>query len=76
MPLYEYVCEACRREFELLRPMNEADAPTACLSCGGTRIRRKLSVFHAQSDGKSVAGTNAPSCSDCAGGSCGSCGLG
>jgi putative FmdB family regulatory protein len=58
MPIYEYVCETCRHEFNLLRPMNEADAPAACAFCGG----------------KSMAGTNTPSCSGCAGGSCGTCG--
>ncbi len=76
MPIYEYVCETCRHEFDLLRPMSQAGAPAACDSCGGKRTKRKLSVFNAQSGGKSVAGTNAPSCSGCAGGSCGTCGQG
>jgi putative FmdB family regulatory protein len=74
MPIYEYVCEECHEEFDLLRPMKEADAPAACRSCGGQRTKRKLSLFNAQSGGKAVSGTNTPSCSGCAGGSCASCG--
>jgi putative FmdB family regulatory protein len=74
MPIYEYACEACRREFEELRPMSRADEPAACASCGSRRTKRKLSLCNAQSGGKSVAGTNAPSCSGCAGGSCSTCG--
>jgi putative FmdB family regulatory protein len=74
MAIYEYVCEACKNEFDLMRPMKEADDPAACLKCGSPKSKRKLSLFNAQSGGKSVAGTSAPSCSGCAGGSCGSCG--
>jgi len=76
MPIYEYVCQDCRREYDLLRPMKEADAPAACDSCGSRKSKRKLSLCNAQSGGKAVAGTNAPSCSGCAGGSCGTCGHG
>jgi putative FmdB family regulatory protein len=77
MPIYEYVCEACRREFSLLRPMSEADAPAACEACGRARTKRKLSVFSARtSEGTPVAGTSGSSCSGCAGGSCASCGHG
>jgi len=74
MAIYEYVCEACKKEFDLMRPMKEADEPAACQTCGSRKTKRKLSLFNAQSGGKSVAGTSAPSCSGCAGGSCGSCG--
>jgi putative FmdB family regulatory protein len=77
MPIYEYVCEACRHEFNLLRPMREADSPAACEACGHARTKRKLSLFSAHtSEGTAIAGTSGPSCSGCAGGSCGSCGHG
>jgi putative FmdB family regulatory protein len=74
MAIYEYVCESCKNEFDLMRPMKEADEPAACGTCGSRKTKRKLSLFNAQSGGKSVAGTSASSCSGCAGGSCGSCG--
>ncbi len=78
MPIYEYICEGCRREFSLLRPMSDADLPAACEACGRTRIKRKLSVFSARTgDGQTVSGTGGgSSCSGCAGGSCASCGHG
>jgi putative FmdB family regulatory protein len=77
MPIYEYVCEECLREFSLLRPMREADSPAACEGCGHTRTKRKLSLFSARTgEGTAVAGTGGPSCSGCAGGSCASCGHG
>jgi putative FmdB family regulatory protein len=76
MPIYEYVCQSCRSEFNLLRPMNQADAPVECERCGSRRTKRKLSLFAAQSGGKSVAGTGGGSCAGCAGGSCGTCGQG
>lgn len=34
MPIYEYYCTICQREFEAMRPMSQADEPAACPSCG------------------------------------------
>jgi len=44
MPIYEYYCPKCRREFELLRSMNEADKPAFCPSCGA-QAERLISGF-------------------------------
>ena len=82
MPIYEYICRDCKNEFEVIRPMGQADVPMACASCGGENIKRKISVFYAESGGKAprtsrdkaVAGTSAPSCGSCVGGSCANCG--
>ncbi|MGD0574564.1 MAG: zinc ribbon domain-containing protein [Anaerolineales bacterium] len=73
MPVYEYVCEDCGREFDALRAMQQADAPLRCEACGGEHNQRKLSLFFAQSSGRSVPGTSAGSCAGCAGGSCSTC---
>ena len=35
MPVYEYYCKDCRKQFEALRPMSKADAPIACKQCEG-----------------------------------------
>ena len=44
MPLYEYRCSDCGHQFEMLRPMREANEPAVCRSCNnGTQ--RVLSVF-------------------------------
>ncbi|NIP84950.1 MAG: zinc ribbon domain-containing protein [Planctomycetales bacterium] len=41
MPLYEYVCEDCRSEFELLV---RGSQPPLCPNCGGKRLEKLLSV--------------------------------
>jgi putative FmdB family regulatory protein len=74
MPIYEYVCQDCKHEFDLLRPMSQADAAMACNACGGENIKRKISNFFAESGGKAVAGMSEPSCGSCGGGDCGHCG--
>jgi putative FmdB family regulatory protein len=90
MPIYEYICRDCKNEFEVIRPMGQANVPMACASCGGENIKRKISVFYgsrlryhyAESGGKAprtsrdkaVAGASAPSCGSCVGGSCANCG--
>ena len=44
MPIYEYRCQSCEREFELLRPMAQANDHALCLQCKGRAVRR-VSVF-------------------------------
>jgi putative FmdB family regulatory protein len=34
MPIYEYYCSRCKKEFELIRPMPRMEDPAACPSCG------------------------------------------
>ena len=72
MPIYEYICQDCQKEYELLRSFSEADAPLACEQCGGEHVKRKLSVCYAQADGHAVSGAGG-GCSSCAGGNCTSC---
>ena len=74
MPIYAFICLDCKKDFELLRPMAQADQPAPCADCGGANVKRKLTVFNAHSGGHAVAGTSAPSCGSCSGGNCSSCG--
>jgi putative FmdB family regulatory protein len=74
MPIYEYICLDCKKEYEILRSFNEADQPIACDECGSEEVKRKLSVFYAQSGGSSISGAGT-GCSSCAGGNCGTCGI-
>ena len=48
MPLFEYACRACDREFETL--VRASEVPE-CPSCGGTDLERRLSVFAAHTNG-------------------------
>ena len=34
MAVYEYLCPKCRNEFELMRPIGEAEKPAKCPRCG------------------------------------------
>lgn len=72
MPLYEYRCQDCDRIFEQLRSMNDADKPVECTYCKSLKTNKVLSLFSAQSAGKSISGTGS-SCGSCSGGNCGCC---
>jgi putative FmdB family regulatory protein len=63
MPLFEYACKSCDREFELL--VRGSETPQ-CPACQGHDLERRLSVFAAHSGGGPKAAA-AP-------GACGSCG--
>ncbi|MFH1169842.1 MAG: zinc ribbon domain-containing protein [Chloroflexota bacterium] len=34
MPIYEFYCSKCQKEFELLRPIGQAAEPACCPACG------------------------------------------
>jgi putative FmdB family regulatory protein len=48
MPLYEYACRDCAREFETLIRAHETPE---CPSCHGTMLERRLSSFAAHTGG-------------------------
>ena len=74
MPIYEYVCLDCKKDFELIRPMSQSDSPLKCESCGGKRVKRKLAMVVAMSGGHAVSGTSGGgSCGSCSGGNCSGC---
>lgn len=45
MPIFEYVCNKCGKEFEKLVP--SAQTQVSCPECSGTKVTRKLSRFAA-----------------------------
>ncbi len=45
MPIYEYICLDCKKEYEILRSFNEADEPIDCDECGSENVKRKLSLL-------------------------------
>ncbi len=44
MPVYEYYCSKCRREFDLIRPVAKAGEPGLCSLCDEP-AQRQLSNF-------------------------------
>jgi putative FmdB family regulatory protein len=50
MPLYEYQCSDCAREFDALRPLHRANEVIDCPACGSRQVRRKISVIALRTD--------------------------
>ncbi len=34
MPIYEYRCDSCEKEFEQMRPISQSGDPAKCPTCG------------------------------------------
>ncbi len=73
MPLYEYKCAKCEKNFEILQRNNEK---IVCPNCGGKSLEKQFSVFASSSSSESTSGGGSiPPSSP---GSCGTgcCGMG
>jgi putative FmdB family regulatory protein len=44
MPIYEYWCTKCGKEFEQMRPMSQSGEPGTCPTCG-SKAEKMPSVF-------------------------------
>jgi putative FmdB family regulatory protein len=64
VPIYDYRCQTCGRQFDELHQRN-ADATPACPACGGTDVSRLISLIAGLSSGGSNGGPAA------SGGGCG-----
>ena len=56
MPTYEYRCEKCGNEFELILSMREREEQTgkiACPKCKGKKVVQQLGAFEAKTSRKS-----------------------
>jgi putative FmdB family regulatory protein len=70
MPIYEFHCEGCKRDSEVLVRSAEWKG-TLCPHCGSKKLTKKLSVFASSGGG----GESAPACTGQPR-SCGLCGTG
>ncbi|MFB0532132.1 MAG: zinc ribbon domain-containing protein [Desulfatiglandales bacterium] len=71
MPIFEYRCLECDKDFELLVFGNQE---VSCPACEGNNVKRLLSVFSHKSDGD-FSSSHGSSCSSCGATSCGTCGV-
>lgn len=70
MPIYEFYCEACERDSEILvRSTNWKNAE--CPHCGSKKLSKKFSTFAAAAAGQTASGqTNNGGGHHCCGGCC------
>jgi putative FmdB family regulatory protein len=68
MPIYEYRCRGCGKDFEKYVP--GASTTVACPACASADITRTLSVF-GLGVGTSPVATSMPGGGGCCGGGCG-----
>jgi putative FmdB family regulatory protein len=75
MPIYEYVCRDCSKDFEAIVASGKRDEGTACPECGGQKVARKISLMAnpVVKSGKSGGSSEPFSCGapSCCGGMCG-----
>ena len=69
MPVYEYICNDCREDFEKL-VFGHIDI--TCPKCASANIKKKVSAFGMSGVEKPFAGSTG-GCGSCSKGSCGSC---
>lgn len=71
MPIYEYVCEKCGNEFEVLVFRDEA---ITCPDCGAGNPTKKMSSFGFSVGYKVKASSSGSGCAGCSSSDCSSCG--
>lgn len=80
MPMYEYRCESCEKQFELRQKFSDPPA-TECPSCGGhvTKLISTVSFalkgggWYSEGYGTNAKQSGAPACPAAGGGSCAGC---
>jgi putative FmdB family regulatory protein len=69
VPIYEYRCQECEREFEQLVI---GGTVVSCPACGASRVMRRLSLFQARRESPVASGVPvARAGGGCCGGGCG-----
>ncbi len=78
MPIYEYMCHSCDKEFEEL-VFNDKDK-VKCPACGSADTSKLMSCCRFRTEGASRGPVTAPrssgrsACASCSGGNCSTCG--
>ncbi len=71
MPIFEYHCMECNKDFEVLVL---GDQEVSCPICEGNKVKKLLSTFSHKSDGE-FSSSQGSSCSSCSATSCKTCGV-
>jgi putative FmdB family regulatory protein len=72
MPIYEYKCMKCNKDFEYLVLGN--DTTVSCPECNGNKVKRQISTCSFKSNGNYSSSSGGSSgCATCSSGSCATC---
>ena len=70
MPIYEYKCEQCGKQFDFLAK-RLSERPETCPECGAVTLKKQLSTFSAKMGSSSgAANYSCPTGTCCPTGSC------
>lgn len=70
MPIFEYHCMDCDKDFEILVFGNQ---DVCCPTCKGEKVKKLLSTFSHKSD-SGFSSSHGSSCGSCSATSCNTCG--
>lgn len=74
MPIFEYICQDCGRDFERIVPRHDSSAD--CPHCDSKTVEKQLSVFAVSGRHSSSEGAMADAgCGQCGSATPGMCGL-
>jgi putative FmdB family regulatory protein len=68
MPIFEYKCQDCNKEFEKL--VSGTNPEVSCPECNSKNIKKKFSVFGMSGVEKQVSSSG---CTSCSSSSCSTC---
>jgi len=75
MPIFEFECQSCGKEFETILPRDFTEVN--CPACDGNEVKKLLSLFGFRSKGSGAdmgaSGSSSSSCSSCTSTACSSC---
>jgi len=71
MPIYEYTCANCNKDFETL--VFRSDEEVSCPRCKGTDVHRLMSACGFKSSGSFTPASGSSGCSGCSSTNCSSC---
>ncbi|PKN96726.1 MAG: zinc ribbon domain-containing protein [Chloroflexi bacterium HGW-Chloroflexi-5] len=74
MPIYEFICNDCKKCFDKLCSLKDDLRQVKCEFCSSSDIRKKMSAFATTRDENEHDSHAGSSCSSCSSGSCSTCG--
>ncbi len=61
MPIYEYRCAKCGKEFERLTFAGDDEGEIECPACGAKKCKRQMSAFSTSGEKGAFSGLSEPS---------------